>query len=192
VEETLEALATLHSAGRIAEWGVSNFAAWQVLELRARAAAFGLCPPVASQLLYNPLVRQLDVEYFRFAAAYPIHTTVYNVLAAGLLARPGPPPPKSRLATNTMYRRRYGSDALRGAAERFAAVAAEAGLRPLELAYAFVAGRPGVDSLLVGPATRAHLDEALAAGARSLDEAQVAAVERVYMDLVGTDARYAR
>ena len=64
------------------------------LELRVVAAARdahdrrarGLAPPVVTQLLYNVLHRQLDIEYFAFARRYPIHTLAYNALAGGLLS----------------------------------------------------------------------------------------------------------
>lgn len=193
-EETLGALASLFQAGKIRAWGVSNFASWQILELMQAAPTFGLPAPAVAQQLYNALVRQLDVEYFAFARRHPIHTTVYNPLAGGLLAwryRAGEPPPKgSRFEKNAMYRGRYFRPALFRATDALAAVAADEGLSLVELAYGFVLGHPDVASVLVGPGTVAHLDAALAA--RPLSPEARARVDAVYLDLVGTDARYAR
>jgi len=92
LEQTLAALGELLAAGRIRQWGVSNHASWQVLELQHLAAQLGLPGPAVAQQLYNPLVRQLDLEYFRFAARYGLHTTIYNPLAGGLLSSPTPTP----------------------------------------------------------------------------------------------------
>ena len=50
----------------------------------------GLARPRISQVIYNLLIRQIEIEYLRFARAHPIHTTVYNPLAAGLLTGPLP------------------------------------------------------------------------------------------------------
>ncbi len=195
-EETLGALAGLRRAGKIRAWGVSNFASWQILELRQLAPAFDLPPPAVAQQLYNALVRQLDVEYFRYAARHPVHTTVYNPLAGGLLAgghQPGDAPPKgSRFDKNPLYRRRYWQPALFAAVETLRGLADDAGMSLVDLAYTFVLGHPGVDSVLVGPGTLPHLDAALAARDRSLPPDVRARVEAVYVDLVGTDARYAR
>ena len=57
--------------------------------MNALADARGLPSPVVTQLLYNVLHRQLDVEYFAFARRYPIRPITYNALAGGL-SRPAP------------------------------------------------------------------------------------------------------
>jgi len=195
-EETLSALATLLERGQIRRWGVSNYASWQILELRSLAAAAGMPAPAVAQQLYNALVRQLDVEYFAYARRHPIHTTVYNPLAGGLLAGArafaDAPPKGSRFDGNALYRRRYWQRALFAAVDDLRALAATDGLSLLQLTYAFVTGHPGVDSVLIGPGSEAHLDDALAARTLALSPATRRAVEAVYTDLVGTDARYAR
>ena len=86
IEQTLDGMKALVDSGRVLAWGVSNYAAWQILEMNGLAAAQGLAAPVVSQVLYNALHRQLDVEYFAFTRRHPIHTTVFNPLAGGLLA----------------------------------------------------------------------------------------------------------
>jgi aryl-alcohol dehydrogenase-like predicted oxidoreductase len=195
-EDTLSAVATLLERGHIQRWGVSNFASWQILELRGLAAAAGMPAPAVAQQLYNAVVRQLDVEYFAYARRHPIHTTVYNPLAGGLLAGgrafADAPPKGSRFDGNALYRRRYWQRALFAAVDDLSALAAADGLSLLQLAYAFVTGHPGVDSVLIGPGSEAHLDDALAARSAALSPATRRRVEAVYTDLVGTDARYAR
>jgi aryl-alcohol dehydrogenase-like predicted oxidoreductase len=196
MEDTLAGIAELLERGKIQRWGVSNFASWQILELRTLAAGAGLPPPAVAQQLYNVLVRQLDIEYFAFARRHPIHTTVYNPLAGGLLAGARQldeaPPKGSRFDGNTLYRRRYWQRALFAAVEDFRGIAADAGLSLLALAYANVLRHPGIDSVLVGPGSVAHLDDAIAAREAPLDPAIRRRVDAVYVDLVGTDARYAR
>lgn len=196
VEASLEALAKLLAAGKVRHWGVSNHASWQVLEMGTVAHKAGMPGPVVAQQLYNPLVRQLDVEWFKFARRFPIHTTVYNPLAGGLLAgrhAAGDEPPKgSRFASNPMYRRRYWRRALFEAIDAMREVADAEGLSLLTLAYAFALHHPSIDSVLVGPGTVGHLDDALAARTASLSDGARDRLRDIHHDLVGTDASYAR
>ena len=116
------------------------------------------CRPVIAQQLYNVLFRQLDVEYFAFARSYELHTTVYNPLAGGLLtgkhSRDGSTQKGSRFDKNRLYQGRYFTDAMFDRVDALAD-ARRAGRRMslLELSYAWLAGAPGVDSILLGPAS---------------------------------------
>ena len=195
LEETVDALARRLADGAVRAWGVSNFAAWQILELDRLCDERGVARPAVSQVLYNLLVRQLDVEYFAFTRRYPIHTTTYNALAGGLLAghrAHGPVPRGSRFDGNPMYQRRYWTEPLFARVERYAALATELGTTLLDLAYGWLAAQPTVDSILLGPASVGHLDAALDALARPLPADHVARVEALHAALTGTDARYAR
>jgi aryl-alcohol dehydrogenase-like predicted oxidoreductase len=196
IEETLGAVERLLRAGKARHWGVSNFAAWQLLELDTLCDARGLPRPAVSQVLYNLLVRQLELEYLPFTRRYPVHTTVYNPLAGGVLAGRYPPgaapPPGSRLSANRMYHGRYGSDRLRDLAESLHGVAQAEGMDRVTLAYAWLASRPGVDSVLVGPGSLEHLDAALEASSRRLSPEALARIDELHQAFLGTDARYAR
>ncbi|MBX7097278.1 MAG: aldo/keto reductase [Myxococcaceae bacterium] len=196
IEATLEGIAAVLASGKAKAWGVSNHASWQILELSQTCARLGLPGPKASQVLYNLLIRQLDVEYFRFAAAHPIETSVFNPLAAGLLAREldeaAAIPKGSRFESNGLYRRRFWSKPMLRLAAAFRTLAREHGLEPVALAYAFCAGTPGVDAVVCGPATVAHLDAAVDGCALRLEPTVRAAIDELHRDHVGTDARYAR
>lgn len=187
--DTLGAVARLVESGKVRAYGMSNYAAWEILEAAHPDALGGGPRPVAAQQIYNLLVRQLDLEYFRFAARHRVHTTVYNPLAGGLLATATAT--GARFTKNAMYQRRYATPGMAARAEAYAKLAAEAGRSLLELAYGFVAGHAGVDSILVGPASLEHLEAALAACV-PLDPELRAKVDALAVDLDGTDARYAR
>jgi aryl-alcohol dehydrogenase-like predicted oxidoreductase len=91
-----------------------------------------------------------------------------------------------------MYQRRYLSDRFFDLAEAFARLAAESGRTPVELAYQWVASRPGVDSILLGPATVEQLDAAIEAVARPLAKEVIDRADDLYRAFQGTDASYAR
>ena len=150
-------------------------------------AHFGLKPRV-SQQIYNLLIRQLELEYFRFARKYAVHTTVYNPLAGGLLTGKA----GARFEKNPMYQRRYLSQRFFELTEAFARLAAEAGRTPVELAYQWIAARPGVDSILLGPASVEQLDAGIDAVAKSLPRDVVERADALYRDFQGTDTAYAR
>ncbi|HKQ71187.1 MAG TPA: aldo/keto reductase [Polyangiaceae bacterium] len=194
IEETLGAVQDLISSKKIRAWSVSNYASWQILEMFELAAKSGLARPLLSQVIYNLLVRQLEYEYFKFSARYRIHTTVYNPLAGGLLSgkyRPGAEWAKgSRFDANAMYRRRYWSERLLELVVKYEAVAPEKNL--IELAYAFVARHPGVDSVLVGPASIEHLDAAIDGCQAPLSPDTLKRIDELHHEYLGTDATYAR
>lgn len=196
IEETLGAVDAILRAGKARAFGVSNYASWEILEIVAACDRAGMPRPVVAQQLYNLLIRQLDVEYMRFAARYRLHTTVYNPLAGGLLTgRHGTGDaiaPGSRFDDNRLYQGRYWSPRMRELAAGYGAIAARAGLRPVQLAYAWLARAPGVDSILVGPGSVEHLDDALDAVAIDLPDEIVRAIEGVHRAHVGTDTTYAR
>lgn len=196
IETTLEGVQDVLASGKAKRFGISNYASWQALEVLAACDRMGLARPVVAQQMYNLLVRQLDLEYLRFAAKYGLHTTVYNPLAGGLLsgrhAADRSTLGDSRFDKNPLYQRRYLSNVFFEAVQAFAEVAAKAGISLVQLAYAWLAERPGVDSILTGPGTAAHLEDAFVGVATPLAPEVLAEVERVYRDLVGTDASYAR
>jgi aryl-alcohol dehydrogenase-like predicted oxidoreductase len=192
--ESLEALQALQRAGKIRDWGVSNHASWQVERMLHLARAAGMAPPVAAQQLFNVLVRQLEVEWFRFAADVGLHTTVYNPLAGGLLAghHHAEQVPKGSRFDNALYRRRYWSPTLFAAVEELRALAAAHDRSLVALAYGALLHHPGVDSVLVGPGTLEHLEAAVQARALPFPGDLAQQVRDRYLARVGTDASYAR
>ncbi len=195
IEESLTAVKPALGE-KVRRFGVSNYASWQTLELMQACDRLGVARPVVAQQLYNLLIRQLDLEYFRFARRYGLHTAVYNPLAGGLLSgryRAGDAVAKgSRFDGNRLYQGRYWSPRMIAAAEEYGAVAREAGLGLVALAYAWLAGAPGVDSILLGPASVAQLDEALDAVARPLGAELRARIDAIHTSFTGTETSYAR
>jgi aryl-alcohol dehydrogenase-like predicted oxidoreductase len=163
LSETVEALAALVGEGLVGRVGVSNFAAWQIAELRHLFAEAGLPGPDVAQQMYNLLARRVEEEYAAFAAAAGVETIVYNPLGGGLLsgryhfdADPG----EGRFGTSRlspMYRERYWQPRLFDAVSALSTIAAEAGLRLPDLALRWLASRPVTDAVLLGASRVDHL-----------------------------------
>jgi aryl-alcohol dehydrogenase-like predicted oxidoreductase len=196
IDETLDAVAELLAEKKILAWGVSNYAAWQVLEMIHKADARKMARPVIAQQLYNVLLRQLDVEYFAFARRYELHTTVYNPLAGGLLSgkhmRDGSTQRGSRFDKNRLYQGRYFTDVMFDRVDAVAGLARAESMSVLELSYAWLAGAPGVDSILLGPASVKQLEEGVAACERGLSPEVRGLVDALYRMWLGTDTYYVR
>jgi aryl-alcohol dehydrogenase-like predicted oxidoreductase len=196
IEQSIDAMAELVGSGRVRAWALSNYASWEILEMRSLAAARGLGPPVATQLLYNVLHRQLEIEYFAFARRFPIHTIAYNALAGGLLsgryAFEDAPAKGSRFDANAMYQRRFWTREMFARVDQLAAVAKSEGCSLVELSYAWLASRPDVDAILVGPGTVEHLDQAIAAVERSLSTDARARLDELGRAWIGSDTNYVR
>ena len=199
IAETLDALAELLRTGKIRAWGMSNYASWAVLDAMNLAHARGMPGPIVAQQIYNAMVRQLDIEWFGFAKAHPIHTTIYNPLAGGLLtgkyardALEKSPPTGTRFDANNIYQRRYWTPRMFDFVDSIRAVADAEGMSITDLAYAWSAHHAGVDSVILGPATVEQLEVGIAGCERTVSEGAQKKLDELHRAFQGTDATYAR
>lgn len=196
VEETLEAMADLVRAGLVGQVAVSNYAAWQIAQIRGEAPHRGWPPVHVSQVMYNLLTRDLDDEYAAFADAYAMVNVVYNPLAGGLLTgkhnRRSTPPEGGRFAAER-YRERYWNQRQFAAVAELADVAAEAGLSLVELSLRWLLHQPLADIVLLGASSISQLEENLVAfSGPPLDEATLERCDEIWQQLRGPIPRYNR
>jgi aryl-alcohol dehydrogenase-like predicted oxidoreductase len=196
LEETLRTMKGFVDSGRVRAWAHANYASWEILEMNLVADASGMPRGVVAQMLYNPIHRELEVEYFAFARKYGVHTSAYNALAGGLLtgrhAFEATPQHGSRFDGNSMYQRRYWTRTMFERVEQLRPVAESEGCSLVELSYAWVASREDVDSILIGPASVEQLDQAIDAVNRQLSPTALKRMEQLAREWVGTDTHYAR
>jgi aryl-alcohol dehydrogenase-like predicted oxidoreductase len=62
----------------------------------------------------------------------------------------------------------------------------------IELAYAFVAGTPDIQGILLGPASVLHLEDAVSACEKKLPDTLRAELDALHVAWSGTDTTYAR
>ncbi|MGE0430660.1 MAG: aldo/keto reductase [Planctomycetota bacterium] len=182
IDESLAAFADVFAAGKAARFGVSNFAAWQVMEM----VAAGHTPALAQQM-WNVMTRNLEQEWVPFARKYRIVTLAYNQLAGGLLTGKhdggSEPAAGTRFDGNEMYRRRFWHPALFDAVTRLEQIAQAAGRTLLELALQWIAQT--ADGLLLGATSMPQLEANLAA----LQAGPLGADVLLECDAVWTDLR---
>ncbi|MFB4274536.1 aldo/keto reductase [Nonomuraea sp. MTCD27] len=169
LRETLATVADLTTEGKIRAFGVSNFAAWQIVEINHVAEEVGAPRPVIAQQLYNLLARRLEEEYCEFARTSGLVTMVYNPLAGGLLTgrhRLSETPSTGRFGDSKlagMYRQRYWAPELFEATAELAELADASGIDLVQLSLRWLLGREEVDALLLGASREEHLRANLAA-----------------------------
>jgi aryl-alcohol dehydrogenase-like predicted oxidoreductase len=199
IEETLGAMADAVTAGKVRQVGVSNYAAWQIAEIRCLSERHGWPTVSASQPVYNLLARRVEDEYAAGSARYGLHNVVYNPLAGGLLSGkytdPRRPQEGGRFASDLgpMYRERYWNDQQFAAVDALREIAGDAGLTLLELAFRWLLGRPLVGSILLGVSGTDQLSENLtAASGPSLSPEVEQACDEVWTTLRGAAPLYNR
>jgi aryl-alcohol dehydrogenase-like predicted oxidoreductase len=199
IAHTLAGLRELLDNGAIAAWGVSNFAAWQIAELRRAAADHGLPDPVIAQQVYNVVATRIDDEYAEYADTTGLPTVVYNPLAGGLLTGQHTrqqPPGSGRFGSSRLggtYRDRYWNDSVFEAVEALRAIADAAGLPMAELALRWTIDRPVVNAVLIGGSRPQNIRTNLAAIAKGPLPADLAdAVSAVSTTLHGPMPPYNR
>ena len=169
ITQTLTAIQALLNAGAIRAWGVSNFASWQIAELRRAAADHGVPEPVIAQQIYNVVATRLDDEYAEYADASGLPTVVYNPLAGGLLTGKHSHqqiPDAGRFGDSRlggMYRDRYWNDTVFAAVTDLRTLADHAGMTTAELALRWTIDRPAVNAVIIGGSRPQNIRANLAA-----------------------------
>ena len=85
LEETIQAVDEVVGEGKVKEWGLSNFPAWQVVEIVAHCRARGFAQPTVYQGSYHVLQRQAEEELLPALRAHGLRYYAYSPLAGGLL-----------------------------------------------------------------------------------------------------------
>jgi 1-deoxyxylulose-5-phosphate synthase len=196
LEESLAAADLLTRQGKVCYWGLSNYASWQVCRVRWLCERHGFLPPVVTQVVYNLLARAIEQEFLPLVRTLGMGVTVYSPLAAGLLTgkhRRGAPAAGSRFELSRTDFTRFWKDANFAALETLAEVAGQAGMTPTALALRWIAHESAIDSIIVGASRPEQLDENVASFGGPLDEATLAACDRVWEQLpIGSVLRYDR
>jgi len=170
IDETLRALDDLVRSGKVRYIGGSGFPAWRTVESLWVSKELGLNRFVSEQAKYNLLRRGIESDVVPMAAAHQIALIAYQPLGAGMLTgkyrRGAAIPSDSRFADpewSEYYRRSYMTEAAFGVIDVLSEIAGSKGCTVSQLATAWVLGRCGVTSVVVGPRTGEQLEDSLGA-----------------------------
>ncbi|WP_309630060.1 aldo/keto reductase [Brevundimonas sp.] len=203
-DELLETMTGFVRSGKIRYWGMSNTPAWYVATISTLARATSRPGPIALQYFYSLANRNIEAEHLPVAAEFGLGMVPWSPLAYGLLtgkydrasveAAPSRQGGLPRGAAGEGETRGDGSDRLNGAnpfgdslfTERnwaivnvLTRVAVEAGHTPAQIALAWVIGRRGVASTLMGVSRTAQVTDNASALGLALSAEHQAALDAV-------------
>ncbi|HSB04309.1 MAG TPA: aldo/keto reductase [Thermodesulfobacteriota bacterium] len=111
ITKTLEACERLFKQGKLREFGLSNYAAWQVVDIWHICNQKGWRAPGVYQGMYNAITRDVERELFPALRTVGIKFYAYNPLAGGFLTGKYlnvlNKPSEGRFALNRVYLDRY-------------------------------------------------------------------------------------
>ncbi len=181
LEETLEALEHLVRSGKVRYVGCSNFAGWQVMKALGIADRAGLPRFVSQQVYLSLQERSAEYEIVPSAIDQGLGLLIWSPLAGGLLSgkyrRGQDAPPGSRRASDWDEPPIYDEGKLYDTIDVVVEIAEARGVSPAQVALAWLLGRPGVTSVIVGARTDEQLADNLAAARLSLSTDETARLE---------------
>jgi aryl-alcohol dehydrogenase-like predicted oxidoreductase len=180
VEETMEALHDVVKAGKARYIGASSMYAWQF----AKAQAVASTRFISMQNHYNLLYREEEREMIPQCIDQGVGVIPWSPLARGVLAgnrtRAGDRL-TTRARTDQFGDTLYKPEVDFAVVDRVSEVAQERGVSNAQIGLAWLLHKPGVTAPIVGATKLEHLEDALAAEALPLSEAEIERLEEPYV-----------
>jgi aryl-alcohol dehydrogenase-like predicted oxidoreductase len=177
IDEIVRGLDDLTRAGKIIYAGFSDFPAWRVARAITLAELRSWAPIVGLQTEYSLIERTPERELLPMAAAFGLGTVAWSPLGGGLLTGKYREGQKGRATEMKRVVHYEDSKQKTAVLDELLAVAKEANVTPGQTAIAWVRAK-GLITIL-GPRTRAQLDDNLAALAVNLTEDQLRRLDEV-------------
>ena len=183
VEETLDALDTLVRDGKVRYIGCSNYAAWQLMKALGASDRLGAQRFVSQQIHYTLQAREAEYELVPAGLDQGVGILVWSPLAGGLLSgkyrRGHEGPEGSRQLTDWNEPPVPDPDRLYDIVDALVDIAEAHGVSAAQVALAWVLGRPGVSSVIVGARTDEQLADNLDAASLELSHDERARLDEV-------------
>ncbi len=183
IEETLEALHDIVQSGKVRYLGASSMFAWQFMRMLATADAHGWTRFVSMQNHYNLVYREEEREMLPLCRLQGIGVIPWSPLARGFLAgnrRGGQRGETVRAQSDEFAHEMYYTDVDFTIADRAADLARRRGVKPTQVALAWLLAKPDVTAPIVGASKLTHLDEAVAAVGLRLEADEMTFLEAPY------------
>ncbi len=181
LEETLDALSELVGQGKVRAIGCSNWSAGQLGAALSLSESSGFARMESVQPPYNLVQREIEAELLPLCWEQEIATICYSPLAAGFLTgkyrHNQEVPGGTRFDIIPGHRDIYFNERGFGMVERLRRTAELSGFSMVQLAMAWVLGRGGVSSVLIGARDIRQVDQAFEAAQAELGEELLATLD---------------
>ncbi|MFJ9854217.1 aldo/keto reductase [Streptomyces sp. NPDC101150] len=181
-DEIWQAIDVLVQQGKILYAGSSNHAGWHIAQANEAALRRGSYGLVSEQCLYNLAERRAEMEVIPAAEGYGLGVIPWSPLHGGLLGgairkerEGGAGRTNSGRAADTL-----ADPAARAQVQAYEDLADKHGLRPGEVALAWLLTRPAVTGPIVGPRTTEQLASALRAVELTLPEELLTSLDEIF------------
>jgi aryl-alcohol dehydrogenase-like predicted oxidoreductase len=165
VDETMEALNTLVKQGKVRYIGCSNFSGWHIMKCMMAADRHNFQKFVVQQIHYTIESRDAEYELMPIALDQGVGIQVWSPIAGGLLSgkfRRNVTPAVSRHVSGWSEPPIRDEDRLYRIIDALIEVGTARGVSAAQVALAWLAGRPGVASLIIGARNEVQLKDNLA------------------------------
>src|SRR4051812_22937826 len=183
LEETLRALDDLVRSGKVRYVGCSNYTGWQLMKALGTSERQGLERFASQQIHYTLEAREAEYELVLIAVDQGVGILVWSPLAGGLLSgkyRRGKPEPEgTRKANDWREPPVRHLEKLYDIVEVLVEIAEARGASAAQVALAWLIGRPGVTSAVIGARTEEQLADNLKAAELSLTGEERAKLDEV-------------
>jgi 1-deoxyxylulose-5-phosphate synthase len=183
LEETLEALHDIVKSGKARYIGASSMASWQFARALYVADLHGWTRFVSMQNHYNLVYREEEREMLPLCRAEGIGVIPWSPLARGFLAgthRKEGWGDTLRAKTDDYGQKLYYADSDFQIVDRVVDLARRRGVKPIQIALAWIVSRPGVTAPIIGASRLDQLDEIVSALAIRLSDEEFRSLEELY------------
>jgi aryl-alcohol dehydrogenase (NADP+) len=184
IEETMGVLHDVVRSGKARYIGASSMWAWQFASMQHVADLHGWTRFVSMQPHYNLVYREEEREMLPLCRAQGIGVIPWSPLARGFLAgnrtREKADAETTRARSDKYAHDMYYNDSDFDVVERVVQIAKDLGVRPSQVALAWLLRKPGITAPIIGASRMEHLDDALASLTVTLSDEQMKSLEEPY------------
>jgi aryl-alcohol dehydrogenase (NADP+) len=184
IEETLSALDDVVRAGKVRYIGASSMAAWQFAKMLHASDRRGWTRFVSMQNHYNLVYREEEREMIPLCVEEGIGIIPWSPLARGFLAgnrRKEGYGDTARARSDEFAQSMYYADSDFVVLDRVVDIATKRGIKPAQVALAWILTKPGITAPIVGASKLSHLEDAVEALKVRLTAEEIQALEEQYV-----------
>jgi aryl-alcohol dehydrogenase-like predicted oxidoreductase len=182
IEETMEALDSLVASGKVRYVGCSNFSGWHIMKGMAAAKESGCQPFVSQQIHYTLQAREAEYELVPISIDQGLGILVWSPIAGGLLSgkfRRGKKGPEGSRHFALKHKEPpiYDAEKLFDIVEVLVEIGKARKCSAARVALAWLIGRPGVSSVIIGGRTEEQFADNLASAELKLTDEETKRLE---------------